>query len=153
MGYIILLVVLGVLFLLLELVLLPGVSFGAILSLVCYGSAVYMAFANYDTTVGLIVLAVVVLVSILTTILSLRAKTWRRLSLHQEIDSTSMEQPGNELAVGQRGVAVSRLSPTGKVDIGGKTFEARSVDVYIAQREAVEVVGFDNFTVVVRKVE
>ena len=153
MGYIILLVALGVLFLLLELLLLPGVSFGAILSLVCYGSAIYMAFTDYDTVVGMIVLGVIFLISILTIVLSLRAKTWRRLSLNQEIDSTSMAQPSDELTAGQCGVAISRLSPTGKVEIGGKTYEARSVDVYVAQREEVEVVGFDNFTIIVRKIE
>ena len=38
MFYIILLIVLGLLFLVAELVLLPGVSIGAILALVCYGS-------------------------------------------------------------------------------------------------------------------
>ena len=41
MFYIILLVLLGLLFLVAELLLLPGVSVGAILALVCYGSAVY----------------------------------------------------------------------------------------------------------------
>lgn len=152
MGYIVLLIVLGVLFLVLELVLLPGVSFGAVLSLVCYGSAIYMAFADYGANVGVVVLSVIFAISVLTTILSLRAKTWRRFSLNQEIDSTSMAQPSDELTIGQCGVAISRLSPTGKVEFGGKTYEARSIDVYIAQREDVEVVGFDNFTVVVRKV-
>ena len=152
MGYIVLLIVLGVLFLVLELVLLPGMSFGAVLSLVCYGSAIYMAFADYGANVGVVVLSVIFAISVLTTILSLRAKTWRRLSLNQEIDSTSMAQPSDELTIGQCGVAISRLSPAGKVEFGGKTYEARSVDVYIAQRENVEVVGFDNFTVVVRKV-
>ena len=39
MFYIILLIVLGLLFLVAELVLLPGVSIGAILALVCYGAA------------------------------------------------------------------------------------------------------------------
>ncbi|MBQ5635065.1 MAG: NfeD family protein, partial [Alistipes sp.] len=134
------------------LVLLPGVSFGAVFSLVFYGSAIYKAFSNYGTKVGIVVLGFIFLISILTTILSLRAKTWRRLSLNQEIDSTSMAQPSDELTIGQCGVAISRLSPAGKVEFGGKTYEARSVDVYIAQRENVEVVGFDNFTVVVRKV-
>lgn len=153
MGYIILLIVLGMLFLMLELVLLPGVSFGAILSLVCYGSAIYMGFADYDTTVGLVVLAVVLLISTLTTIFSLRAKTWRRFSLNQEIDSTSMEQPEQRLSVGQRGVCLSRLSPMGKVEIDGGVYEAKSMGDYIDQRESVEVIGFENFTVVVKKVE
>ena len=41
MWLIILLILLGVLFLVAELVLLPGVSLGALFALVCYGSAIY----------------------------------------------------------------------------------------------------------------
>ena len=40
MFYIVLLVFFGLLFLVAELVLLPGVSIGAVLALVCYGSSV-----------------------------------------------------------------------------------------------------------------
>ncbi len=47
MFYIVLLVFFGLLFLVAELVLLPGVSIGALLSLVCYGSSIYLAFRDY----------------------------------------------------------------------------------------------------------
>ena len=60
--------------------------------------------------------------------------------------------PAEELQVGDRGVTLSRLSPMGKVEIGGRIYEAKSTDVYIDQRSTVEVVGFENFNVVVRKV-
>ena len=39
----------------------------------------------------------------------------------------------------------------GKVLINGKEYEAKSVDSYIDQRQEVTVVGFENFTVIVRK--
>jgi len=63
-----------------------------------------------------------------------------------------MPLPDNEVKAGDRGVAVSRLAPMGKVEIGGRIYEAKSTDVYIDQRSTVEVVGFENFNVVVRKV-
>ena len=44
MFFIVLLVFFGLLFLVAELVLLPGVSIGAILALVSYGGAIYIAF-------------------------------------------------------------------------------------------------------------
>ena len=48
---------------------------------------------------------------------------------------------------------MSRLSPMGKVNIAGKIYEAKSVDAYVDQRSDVEVVGFENFTVIVKKVD
>ncbi len=153
MFYIILLIFLGVLFLVAELLLLPGISVGTILSLVCYGSAIYLAFDGYGTCTGVIAAVVVLLLSLITTMVSLRAKTWQRFSLKQEIDSSSMRLPENEISIGARGISVSRLSPMGKVEIGGKSYEAKSVDVYIDQKQPVEVVGFDNFAVIVKKAE
>ncbi len=153
MFYIILLIFLGVLFLVAELLLLPGISVGTILSLVCYGSAVYLAFDGYGTLTGAITIAVVLLLSLITTLVSLRAKTWQRLSLKQEIDSSSMRLPEKEISVGARGISVSRLSPMGKVEIDGKSYEAKSADVFIDQKQPVEVVGFDNFAVIVKKAE
>lgn len=152
MFYIILLILLGVLFLVAELLLLPGVSVGTVLSLVCYGSAVYLAFVDFGTTTGLVTLAVVLLLSLIATVMSLRAKTWQRFSLKQEIDSTSMQLPENEITVGTHGVSISRLSPMGRVEIDGKSYEAKSVDAYIEQKQMVEVVGFDNFAVIVKKI-
>ena len=40
----------------------------------------------------------------------------------------------------------------GKVRVGDVTVEAKSVDAYIDPRQAIEVIGYDNTAVVVRRV-
>lgn len=151
MGYIALLIIFGILFLIAELVLLPGVSIGALLSVVCYGSAIYLAF-DQSTTVGVVVVIISILTALVATIFSLRAKTWQRFALRHEIRSQSMEAPQTDLKLGDRGMTVSRLSPMGKVQIEGRMYEAKSVDAYIDPKVEVEVIGFENFSVIVRKV-
>ena len=154
MLYIILLIILGALFLIAELLLLPGVSIGAIVSLVCYGSAIYIAFDDFGSAIGILVIAIEIILSSITVVVSLRAKTWQRFSLKQSIDSTGVEQPEQSVAVGSRGIALSRIAPMGKVEIGGRTYEAKSADdAYIDQRQEIEVVGFDNFSIIVRKIQ
>ena len=152
MIVIVLLVLLGVLFLVAELVLLSGTTVGTLLSLVCYGVASYMAFAQYGYTAGFVTLGVIAVLSLIATVVSLRAKTWQRLSLSQKLESSSMEQPGQFLQIGDKGVTVGRLSPMGKVEIGGKIYEAKSLDAYIDPKCEVEVAGFENFNVLVRKI-
>ena len=153
MWYIVLLIILGLLFLVAELLLFPGLSIGGILAIACYAGAIWYAFDALGVTAGVWTIVVVAILSLLSLIFSLRAKTWQRLTLKQEIDSVSMPKPETEVTVGAVGVSISRLSPMGKVEVNGKTFEAKSVDVFIDQRSKVEVVGFDNFTLVVRKIE
>lgn len=153
MWYIVLLIILGMLFLVAELLLFPGLSIGGILAMVCYGGAIWYAFDALSVTAGVWTIVAVAILSLLSLIFSLRAKTWQRLALKQEIDSVSMPNPESEVAIGAVGVSISRLSPMGKVEVNGKTFEAKSADVFIDQRSKVEVVGFDNFTLIVRKID
>lgn len=154
MFFIILLILFGVLFLVAEIVLLPGISIGGILALVCYGSSIYMAFRDYGPLTGAVVTVAILVLSAGATIVSLRAKTWQRFSLKQEIRSSSMPViPAEELQVGDRGVTLSRLSPMGKVEIGGRTYEAKSQGAYVDQQRDVEVVGFENFSVIVKTIK
>lgn len=152
MFYIVLLILFGALFLVAELVLLPGLSIGGFLSLACYGSSIYLAFRDYGTAGGCIVIAVILALSLAATVLSLRAKTWQRFSLRQEIRSSSMPEPSEELRIGQQGRTLSRLSPMGTVEIDGRTYEAKSRSAYIDQQRPVEVTGFENFSVIVKEI-
>ena len=151
MGYMLLLLIFGVLFLIAELVLLPGVSIGALLSMVCYGSAIYLGFQE-STTMGVVMIVLAVVSALVASVFSLRAKTWQRFALNKEIQSQSMPSPADEVKVGARGVTVSRLSPMGKVEIEGRMYEAKSKDAYIDPKCAIEVVGFENFSVIVKKI-
>lgn len=153
MGLIIILVLLGVFFLVAELIFLPGVTLGAILAAASYGAAIYFAFVRLGVIGGVLTIVAVVAVSLVAVVMSLRAKTWQRLALNDKVEGTSMESPSQELKVGDKGVTVSRLSPMGKVNIGGKVYEAKSIDAYVDQRCEVEVVDFENFNVIVKKSE
>ena len=153
MGLIIVLLILGAFFLVAELVFLPGVTLGAILSLVSYGVAVYFGFERFGFVGGMLTLVAAVALALIMTVLSLRAKPWQRLALHNKVTGESNERAEATLAVGTRGVALSRLSPMGKIEVEGRVYEAKSTDVYIDQRSEGEVVGFENFTAIVRRVE
>ena len=130
--------------------LLPGVSIGAVLALVCYGSSVYLAFREFRSRDGTVVILVILVLSVIATVVSLRARTWHvsrssRRSGRRRCPSV----PAEELQVGDRGVT-SRASPRwGKVEIGGRTYEAKSQGAMSTQRD-VEVVGFENFSVIVK---
>ena len=60
--------------------------------------------------------------------------------------------PAEELRIGQHGVTLSRLSPMGKVEIDGRIFEAKAISEYVDQKSKVEVIGFENFNVIVKRI-
>lgn len=152
--YILLLILFGLLFLVAELVLLPGVSVGALLAMVCDGVAIWLGFRDFGMAGGIAVIVAVTLLSLVVIVISLRARTWQRFSLRQEIRSSSTPVlPSEVLHAGDRGVTLSRLSPMGRVEIGGNTYEAKSVGAYVDPQCEVEVVGFENTSVIVKIVK
>ena len=75
MGLIAFLILLGAFFLVAELVFLPGLTFGLVMSLAGYGAAIYLGFSRLGFVGGVVTVVVVVTLSLLLTVLSLRAKT------------------------------------------------------------------------------
>lgn len=147
---ILLLIVVSALLLVVELVLLPGITVAGLMSMAADCAAAYLAYLYHGYT-GLIAAVIGIIVcSVIATTLSLRRRTWRMLSLESEIDGQSQSSPQDELRVGQRGTSVSRLAPGGKVRFGDTLFEARAREGLIAPGVEVEVTGFDNFTVIVK---
>ena len=144
-------ILLGLFFLVVELIFLPGITLGTILSAVSYGAAIYLGFSRLGLIGGMIILFVIAALSLVATVVSLRAKTWQRLALNNKVDGQSNASPKEVVAVGAKGVTISRLSPMGKVEIDGKLYEAKSGGEYIDQRTEVEVVGFENSNIIVRK--
>ena len=67
MGLVVLLILLGVFFLVVELIFLPGVTLGTILSVASYGAAIYLAFDRFGFVGGMITLFVVVALSLVAT--------------------------------------------------------------------------------------
>ncbi len=154
MWLIISLILIAMVLLLVEIILLPGVSVAGIGAIISYAIAVYKAFMNYGNEGGVITLLVAIASAAATIALAMKGNLWQRLSLKDNIESRSQSLPQEQnIKKGDRGVAITRLAPSGKVQIGGSVFEARSIDAYVDQRSEVEVMDFENFTIIVRKVE
>jgi membrane-bound serine protease (ClpP class) len=53
--------------------------------------------------------------------------------------------------IGKEGVALTRLNPSGRVTIEGKTYDASSQDGYVDAKQAIIVVEQNNFKLTIRK--
>lgn len=144
-------VVMGVMLLLGELLIFTGAGLAGVLSVASYVAASYLAWDSYGWTGVIITLGIIIAVSAISAVLCMRSGTWRKLTLNNSIDSVSQKSPAERITVGTRCRTITRLAPSGKIEIDGVQYEARSTELVAPQTE-VEVVGFDNFTVLVKVV-
>jgi len=125
LTFIILLTLAGILFLVAELLVVPGVGICGVLGLVAMGGSCYFAYYEYGLTGCLITTGVELLILIAATVYALRAKTWQKLALSTNIES-NVGDATVEVSVGDKGVTETRLAPFGTARINGTKVEVKS---------------------------
>ena len=150
MGFVISLIFIGLLLLLAELIIFPGVGLSGILGLAAIVASCVYSFMKISTTAGFITLAVNFLLIILLIVVTLRSKTWSRLTLRTKIESRA-GQDSEKVSVGDRGITLTRISPMGTARIGNQTLEVKSAEGIIDPETPVEVTMVDDGKIYISK--
>lgn len=137
---IILLIFLGLLLLLIEFAVIPGVTIAGIGGFVLLGLSVYIAFAEYGTGIGFLTLTFVLVASPLLIVYFFKSKSGKKMVLESLIDGKVETVDNEKIHVGDTGKTVGRLAPSGKVKINGEVLEAQSVSGYVDHNTEIKVI-------------
>lgn len=148
MGFIITLILVGLVLIFAEILLIPGVGVAGILGLLSMGGSCFYAFYEFGNVTGYIVTAVNVVLLVALSIWVLRARTWKRMSLETSIDSKAVET--SVLAVGDRGKTLTRLAPMGSARFGDFVVEVKAVEGMLDPNIEVEVVLIEDNRIYVK---
>ena len=140
MGFIITLILVGLVLIFAEILLVPGVGIAGILGLLAIGGSCYYAFVEMGTVAGAVVTGINALLVAALTIWVLRAKTWKKLTLETNIESKAVSSEASVLSVGDRGKTLTRLAPMGTVRFGENAVEVKALEGMIDPGVEVEVV-------------
>lgn len=149
MGLVITFVIVGIILLLAEILLIPGIGVAGIFGIISLAGSAYYAFAFVGQPAGVIVTVVDIVVVSVLLFYALRAKTWKRLELDTVIESRSEEQA---VAAGDRGRTATRLAPMGAAVFNGKKYEVTALEGMIGANTEVEAVHIENNKIYVRQV-
>lgn len=149
MGFIITLILVGLVLIFAEILLIPGVGVAGVLGLLSIGGSCFYAFNQLGNTTGAIVTAVNALLLVALTIWVLRAKTWKRLALDTKVDSKAVSSD-TRISVGDKGVTLTRLVPMGMVRFGNDSVEVKALEGMVDPGVDVEVVMIEDNRIFVR---
>lgn len=150
MGFIITLILVGLVLIFAEILLVPGVGIAGILGLLSMGGSCFYAFYEYGNTVGAIVTAVNAVLIVALTVWVLRAKTWKKMSLETNIDSKAVA--GVYLSVGDHGRTITRIAPMGSARFGETVVEVKAVEGMLDPGVEVEVVLIEDNRIYVKPI-
>lgn len=134
------LIFLGVLLLLIEFAVIPGITVAGIGGFLLLGVSVYMAFDTYGLLPGFITLAFVLLVVPVLFYRFFKSKSGKKMVLESEITGRVDEVDANFIHEGDEGISIGRLAPTGKVRINNMVMEAKSMSGFIDHQVKIRVV-------------
>ena len=142
-SVIVVLILIGLLFIILEILVIPGVAVFGILGVIIILIGVWQSYISYGTTAGHIVLASSILLSIVTLVFSLRSKTWKRMMLNSKIEGKTNVIDENKIKAGDTGKTTSRLSPAGKAMINGDYYEVHTQSEFVDPGTEIEIIKID----------
>ena len=141
----------AILLLLLEIFLLPGVTVAGIGgALFAIGGVIYAY--SVGTVTGHITLASSIVLFMGVFGWLLRAKSFHRVALNTNVDSTLTSTRDLGLQIGDTGITLSRLAPIGKARFAQTIVEAKTQEDFIDEQTPVVIVRIDGYNVVVETI-
>ncbi|MFC2087950.1 NfeD family protein [Bacteroidota bacterium] len=151
---VILLIALGIVLLLVEFLLAPGVTVAGIGGFLMLVGGLILSYNTYGTPISHYILVGTLISVFLVLFITFRAKTWKKLMLDSKIDGV-FNKPENDdidlnIKPGDTGTAVTRLNPIGKVMVNDIVMEGKSIEGYIQEHSEIRVVKIENNRLIVK---
>jgi len=146
---IIFLIILGIVLLLIEVTILPGITVAGVGSFLVLVYSVYLAFTSYGSLVGFITLAFVLIVSPLLVYYFFKGKAGKSMVLNTVITGVANEINPEKVKVGDIGVTIGRLAPMGKIKVNDEVVEVRSTGAFVNPGEKVKIISIEKSLVTV----
>jgi membrane-bound ClpP family serine protease len=147
---IVLLVLIGIALLIVEFVIIPGITIAGIGGFILSFAGIFLSYTMYGMKVGTYTLLSSILVFVAVLIYALKSKTWNKVALHAEIKSKVNVLENDAIHIGDKGFAISRLAPMGKVKVNGITVEAKSTGIYVPENTEIEVIKVNESNITVK---
>jgi len=149
--FLIALILVGILLLVLEILMLPGLLAG-IAGVVLIMISLAWAYVDHGTFVGNILFASTLVLTIAAVYGSLKSKAWTRFGLKDTIDSRVNDLSHTLVQKGDLGVCISSLRPSGTIEVNGHRMEATTNGIIVNAGTQVEIMEVLPGKVIVKEV-
>lgn len=150
MGWIVFLLVLGILLFALELFVTPGVLIG-LFGLLSWGLSVYLVFDTYGSFSGGLYALFLMVFAVSAVIWGVQSNIWSRVTVHSNLDSRAHEDPNLLIQKGALGQTLSVLRPSGTARFEDAILEVHSQGDWIPQGVQIEVILIDDNKIYVQQ--
>lgn len=145
------LILVGITFLLLEILVVPGTTLVGIAGLGMVVGGVVLAFNHYGVQTGVLTLVGALILSLLSIGLALKSNTWKKAMLGSTLEGRVNVIEAEKVLVGDEGITITRLNPMGKALIKDEYYEVTSKDNLIGENIPIVVVKVEGRKIIVKQ--
>ncbi len=147
------LILAGIIFLLLEILVVPGATVVGLFGVGLVITGVVISFNHYGVAVGVMTLLGTLVVSLIAIGIALRSNTWKKAMHSSSLEGRVNVVEAGKVNKGDEGLSITRLNPMGKALIGDEYYEVRSKDNLIPENKPVIVVKVEGNKIIVKQKE
>ena len=143
------LVVFGLALVVAEIVFVPGTTFVGIVGFVFMVLGTALSFRYFGSGIGWATTGGTAVVSGLTLYFAFKANVWGHFSLKSTSTSKVNDEILSSVAIGEEGITVSALRPSGKAELDHKTYEVRTMGNYVETGIRIRVKQIESHQIIV----
>jgi len=143
------LIFLGVVLLLIEFTILPGITIAGIGGFLLFAYSIYLAFTSYGTLAGFLTLGFVMIVAPLLLVYLFKGKSGKKMVLGAVISGVANQLDTTKIKVGDIGITIGRLAPMGKIKVNDEVVEVKSTGSFVDPGQQVRIVEIEKSLITV----
>lgn len=147
------LLLIGLTLLVVEIIFIPGTTVVGILGVIFSIVGIVITFKHFGSETGYYVLTGTGIATIGALYYSFKSGTWNKLALNSSIKSKVNEGSMSGLRVGDEGITVSSLKPSGKAEFNGENFEVRTTGNYVEPKSKVRIIRIESQQILVEQIK
>jgi len=149
---IIALILMGIVFIIVEIIFIPGTTVVGILGFIVGLYGVYDSYVKFGTTTGHIVLVSSTVIAFIAIFISFKSEAWKRFANTKSIDVKVNEGLTQNLKAGDTGVTASLLKPVGKALFEDQEYEVISLGNFIEEKINIEIIKIELNKIIVKPI-
>lgn len=143
-------IIVGLLFLLLEILVVPGTTVIGFLGAAMMVFGVYSVYSQFGIAAGTYTLAGTLVFAVSAIVLALKSNTWKKAMLNTDIGGRVNIFDADSVKPGDEGVAVTRLNPMGKALINEEYYEVTSKNNLLDENTEIIVTKVEGNKIIVK---
>lgn len=146
------LILVGLLLIVIEVLFVPGTTIVGIAGFFLALTGIYLTYSLYGNNSGHVVLTITAVAGLAASYAGFKSQIWKRFALNSSLLGKVNNQAELHLEVGQTGVTVSTLRPSGNAEFNDQVYEVHTQGLMVARGTQVKIVSIDKYKIIVEPI-